>query len=69
MEESQFALLLPSGASRGNFEDKINSVQMDLDETYLSQVVLAFQQEQFIILCQNVGKNQEYLTHQLPHIS
>ena len=36
VEESQFALLLPSNADRGDFEGKINSVQMDLDETYLS---------------------------------
>ena len=41
---------------------------MDLDETYLSQVVLSFEQEQFLILCKNVGKDQEYLTHQLLRI-
>ena len=31
VEESQFALLMPSTAERGDFEQKINSVQMDLD--------------------------------------
>ena len=36
VEESQFALLMPSGAERGDFEQKINTVQMELDETYLS---------------------------------
>ena len=36
VEQSQFALLLPSEVERGEFEQKINSVQMDLDETYLS---------------------------------
>ena len=36
VEESQFALLMPSAAERGDFEQKINTVQMDLDETYLA---------------------------------
>ena len=36
VEESQFALLMPSTADRGDFEQKINTVQMELDETYLS---------------------------------
>ena len=67
VEESQFALLMPSSADRGDFEQKINSVQMDLDETYLSQTVLAFDTE-FVIVCQKVGEEQEYLTHQLLRI-
>ena len=54
VEESQFALLMPSTAERGDFEQKINSVQMDLDQTYLSQTVLAFDTE-FVIVCQAVG--------------
>lgn len=63
VEESQFALLLhKEGCDRGDFEYKINSIQMDLDETYLSQTVLAFQEE-FVILCSKVNDKQEYLTH------
>ena len=54
VEESQFALLMPCTAERGDFEQKINSVQMQLDETYLSQTVLADGNE-FVIVCQNVG--------------
>ena len=40
VEESQFAILLPSSVERGEFEQRINSVQMDLDQTYLTQTVL-----------------------------
>ena len=36
VESSQFALLLPASVERGDFEQQINSVQMDLDEPYLS---------------------------------
>ena len=54
VEESQFALLMPSTADRGDFEQKINTVQMELDETYLSQTILSFGSE-FVILCHNVG--------------
>ena len=50
IEESQFALLLPSSAKRGDFESKVNQVQMELDETYLAQTILSLENE-FIILC------------------
>lgn len=35
---------------------------MDLDDTYLTQTVLAFQEE-FVALCSQVDDKQEYLTH------
>ena len=50
VEESQFALLMPCTAERGDFEQKINTVQMELDETYLSQTILEFGDE-FVIIC------------------
>ena len=36
VEESQFAIVLPSKVERGEFEQRINSVQMDLDQTFLT---------------------------------
>ena len=63
VEESHFALVLhKQGCDRGDLEQKINAVQMDLDETYLSQTILSFSEE-FVILCSRVGDKQEYLTH------
>jgi hypothetical protein len=67
VEDSQFALLLASTTERGAFEQKINAVQVDLDETYLPQTILAYENE-FVILCQNTGSDKEeksYLAHQL----
>jgi len=55
VEESAFALLLPSEVERGEFEQKINSVQMDLDETYLTQTILGLSDLEFVVLLNNAG--------------
>ena len=49
---------------RKDIEQNLNSVQMDLDETYLGQVALPLGQE-YLIACSNVGDEAEYLTHSL----
>ena len=55
VESSQFALLLPSTVERGDFEQQINSVQMDLDEPYLTQTILTLHETEHLILLERVS--------------
>ena len=58
VEASQFALLMGVEAERGAFEKKLNSVQVDLDGTFLAQSILPYSDSEFIVVCRNTSSSE-----------
>ena len=45
-------------AERGAFEKKLNSVQVDLDGTFLAQSILPYSDSEFIVVCRNTSSSE-----------
>ena len=45
-------------AERGAFEKKLNSVQVDLDGTFLAQSILPYSDSEFIVVCRNTSMSE-----------